>query len=139
MARILVVDDEQKLGRVLVEMLEGGGDEVARAGGGREALALIAAGDLDLVITDLKMPDVDGMAVLRETRRTSPDTDVMMMTAHATVQNAVDAMKQGAIDYLIKPFAMDELRMRVRAVVERRATMWPMRSRNSSIANGLTR
>jgi DNA-binding NtrC family response regulator len=119
-ARILVVDDEQKLGRVLVEMLEGGGDEVARAGGGREALALIAAGDLDLVITDLKMPDVDGMAVLRETRRTSPDTDVMMMTAHATVQNAVDAMKQGAIDYLIKPFAMDELRMRVRAVVERR-------------------
>ena len=121
MTKILVVDDEPKLGKVLVEMLEGGGHEVARAGGGREALPLIAAADLDIVLTDLRMPDIDGMAVLRETRRLSPHTDVVMMTAHATAQNAVEAMKEGAVDYLVKPFAMDELRMRIKAIADRRA------------------
>ena len=121
MAKILVVDDEQKLGQVLVEMLEGAGHEATRVGGGREALQHIATGDLDIVITDLRMPNVDGMAVLRETKKQSPHTDVMMMTAHATAQNAVDAMKEGATDYLIKPFAMDELRMRVARIAERRA------------------
>jgi two-component system response regulator HydG len=119
--KILIVDDEAKLGRVLVEMLEGAGHEVARAGGGAEALVRIAQTDLDIVITDLRMPNVDGMAVLRATRRVSPRTDVMLMTAHATTQNAIDAMKEGAVDYLLKPFAMDELRMRVARIVERRA------------------
>ena len=119
--KILIVDDEAKLGRVLVEMLEGAGHEVMRAGGGAEALVRIAQADLDIVITDLRMPDVDGMAVLRATRRGSPRTDVMLMTAHATTQNAIDAMKEGAVDYLLKPFAMDELRIRVARVVERRA------------------
>ncbi|HEY6035909.1 MAG TPA: sigma-54 dependent transcriptional regulator [Kofleriaceae bacterium] len=119
--RILIVDDEAKLGRVLVEMLEAVGHDVARATGGAEALGRIAAGDLDVVITDLRMPNVDGMTVLRETRRVSPSTDVMLMTAHATTQNAIDAMKEGAVDYLLKPFAMDELRIRVARIGERRA------------------
>ncbi len=121
MGQILIVDDEAKLGRVVVEMLEGAGHVVSRAGSGREALVRIAAEPLDLVITDLRMPGVDGMAVLRETRRIAPTTDVMMMTAHATAQNAVDAMREGAIDYLIKPFAMEELRLRVQHVLDRRA------------------
>jgi DNA-binding NtrC family response regulator len=121
MARILIVDDEPKLGRILVEMLEGAGHEVARASGGREALAQLATLAPDVVITDLRMPGVDGMAVLRETKARSPATDVVIMTAHATAQSAVDAMKQGAVDYLIKPFAMDELRMRIGRIVERRA------------------
>jgi DNA-binding NtrC family response regulator len=121
MARILIVDDEPKLGRVLVEMLEGAGHEVTRAGGGREALVQIGAQAPDIVLTDLRMPEVDGMAVLRETKQRSPGTDVVIMTAHATAQNAVDAMKQGAVDYLIKPFAMDELRMRIGRIVDRRA------------------
>jgi DNA-binding NtrC family response regulator len=120
MAKILIVDDEAKLGRLLVEMLEGS-HEVARVGGGRDALARIASGELDVVVTDLRMPDVDGMEVLRETRRRSPSTDVVLMTAHATAQNAVEAMKEGAADYLIKPFAMDEFRMRIGRIVERRA------------------
>src|SRR5437763_14070374 len=113
MARILIVDDEAKLGEVLGEMLESAGHVVVRVDGGREALQHIAAGDLDIVISDLRMPGIDGMTVLRETRKQSPHTDVMLMTAYATAQNAVDAMKEGATDYLIKPFAMDELRMRV--------------------------
>ncbi|MGE5186869.1 MAG: sigma-54-dependent transcriptional regulator [Acidobacteriota bacterium] len=121
MTKILIVDDEPKLGRVLVEMLEGAGHETTRAGGGREALQRVASGGLDIVLTDLRMPDVDGMMVLRETRRLSPATDVVIMTAHATAQNAVEAMKEGAVDYLIKPFAMDELRMRIRRIADRRA------------------
>lgn len=120
MARILIVDDEPKLGRVLVEMLEGAGHDVARAGGGREALARLQEKPVDVVITDLRMPDVDGMAVLKAVKTATPNTDVMMMTAHATAQNAVEAMTQGAVDYLIKPFAMEEFRLRVGRVVERR-------------------
>ena len=120
MAKILIVDDEAKLGRLLVEMLEGT-HEVSRAGTGREALGRIATGDLDVVVTDLRMPEIDGMQVLRETKRTSPRTEVVLMTAYATAQNAVEAMKEGATDYLIKPFAMDEFRMRIERLVEGRA------------------
>src|SRR6185503_11499164 len=121
MARILIVDDEARLGRVLVEMLEGAGHDVAHADGGAAAIVRIAAGDLDIVVSDLRMPQVDGMAVLGEVRRVSPGTDVVLMTAHATAQNAVEAMKQGAVDYLVKPFAMDEFRLRIGHIVERRA------------------
>ena len=121
MARILVVDDEAKLGRVVVEMLEGAGHEAAHVGGGRAAVDRIRAEPPDIVLTDLRMADLDGMAVLRETRRLAPATDVVIMTAHATAQNAVDAMKEGALDYLIKPFAMDELRLRIGRIADRRA------------------
>jgi DNA-binding NtrC family response regulator len=121
MARILIVDDELKLGRILVEMLEGAGHEASHAGGGSAAIQRIAGGDLDVVVSDLRMSGVDGMAVLREVRRISPSTDVVLMTAHATAQNAVEAMKLGAVDYLVKPFAMDEFRLRIAHIVERRA------------------
>jgi two-component system response regulator HydG len=120
MASILIVDDEAKLGHLLVEMLESPEHQVTRVTSGKEALAQIAAGDVDLVISDLRMPEVDGMAVLRETRRRSPGTDVIVMTAYASAQGAVDAMKEGAADYLIKPFAADELRLRVGRLLERR-------------------
>jgi DNA-binding NtrC family response regulator len=121
MARILIVDDEPRLGRVLVEMLEGAGHDVAHAAGGAAAIQRITSGQLDVVVSDLRMPDVDGMAVLREVRRLSPGTDVVLMTAHATAQNAVEAMKLGAVDYLIKPFAMDEFRLRISHIVDRRS------------------
>ncbi len=121
MARILIVDDEPKLARVIVEMLEGAGHETVHAAGGRDALARIGAGTFDVVVTDLRMPEVDGMAVLQHVRQSSPVTDVVIMTAHATTQNAVEAMREGAVDYLTKPFAMDELRIRIKRLVERRA------------------
>jgi DNA-binding NtrC family response regulator len=118
--KILIVDDEPKLGRLLCEMLDGLGHEVARAGGGKEALARIGAEAWDVVVTDLRMPDVDGLTVLREVRRSAPATDVVLMTAYASAESAVEAMKQGAVDYLVKPFAMDEFRLRIAHLAERR-------------------
>ena len=121
MARILIVDDEAKLARVLVEMLEGAGHDSTYAAGGRDALARIGAETFDVVVTDLRMPEISGLELLRETKKLSPATDIMIMTAHATAENAVEAMKQGAIDYLIKPFSMDELRIRIARLLDRRA------------------
>jgi len=119
-ARILIADDEPKLGRLLAEALEADGHAVARAGGGREALAQLAGGGVDVVVTDLRMPDVDGLAVLRAARARPEPPDVVLMTAHASAESAVEAMKAGAADYVTKPFAMDELRLRVRRLAAQR-------------------
>src|SRR5512135_3921713 len=121
MARILVVDDEPKLGALVAEMLQADGHAVARAGGGREALERIAAEPFDVVITDLRMPEVGGLEVLRGARARSPAPEVVVMTAYGTTQSAVEAMKAGAADYLVKPFSMDEVRLRVRRLAAQRA------------------
>jgi DNA-binding NtrC family response regulator len=113
MAHVLVVDDEPKLGRVVAQMLELDGHRVVLAGGGREALARLDEHQFDVVITDLRMPEVDGLSVLRAARARTPPLEVVLMTAHGTAESAVAAMKAGAADYVTKPFSMDELRMRV--------------------------
>jgi DNA-binding NtrC family response regulator len=113
MARVLVVDDEPKLGRVVAQMLELDGHAVVLAGGGGEGLARLAEGAFDVVVTDLRMPEVDGLAVLRAARAHTPPVAVVLMTAHGTAESAVEAMKAGAADYVTKPFSMDELRMRI--------------------------
>jgi DNA-binding NtrC family response regulator len=121
MARILVVDDEPKLGKIVAEMLELDAHEVVRAGGGREALVRLAAEPVDVVVTDLRMPEVDGLAVLRAARARDPAPEVIVMTAFATAESAVEAMKAGAADYVTKPFSMDELRLRVRRLAAQRS------------------
>src|SRR5258708_26740699 len=119
MARILVADDEHKRGRPLAETLQREGHSVVRVGGGRQALVELATGAFDLVLTDLRMPDVAGFAVLRDARSRTPPIEVVIMTAFGTASSAVEAMKAGAADYLVKPFAMDELRLRVRRLLEK--------------------
>jgi len=121
MARVLVVDDEAKLGRVVAQMLELDGHAAVRAESGRDALALLSQESFDVVVTDLRMPEVDGLAVLRAARALSPAPEVVLMTAHGTAENAVEAMKAGAADYLTKPFSMDELRLRVGRLAAQRA------------------
>ncbi len=121
MARILVVDDEPRLGTLVAEMLQGDGHGVARAAGGPEALQRLGAERYDVVITDLRMPEVSGLEVLRAARARSPAPEVVVMTAYGTAQSAVEAMKAGAADYLVKPFSMDELRLRVRRLAAQRA------------------
>jgi two-component system response regulator HydG len=120
MTRVLVVDDEPKLGKVIAQMLELDGHRVERAGGGREALVALAAGRVDVVVTDLRMPEVDGLAVLRAARGLPSPPEVVVITAHGSAESAVEAMKAGAADYLLKPFAMDELRMRVARLAAQR-------------------
>ena len=122
MARVLVVDDEPKLGRLVSEALALDGHAVTRAGGGGAALAELQKEAFEIVVADLRMPDVDGLGVLQAARARMPPAEVILMTAHATAESAVAAMKAGAADYLIKPFAMEELRLRVQRLANQRAT-----------------
>jgi DNA-binding NtrC family response regulator len=121
MARVLVVDDEPKLGGVVAQMLELDGHAVVRATSGREAVTLLSKDAFDVVVTDLRMPEVDGLAVLHVARASEPAPEVVLMTAYGTAESAVQAMKAGAADYVTKPFSMDELRLRVRRLVEQRS------------------
>ena len=107
--RILVADDEPSLRRVLGATLQREGYEVVTAVNGEDALAQLAAKGADAVITDLKMPKLDGMAVLRRLAIESPDVPVIMITAHGSVDSAVEAVKAGAFDYIEKPFEQSQL------------------------------
>src|SRR2546427_10149625 len=121
MAGVLVGDDERKLGRLVSEALARDGHAVTRAGGGRAAWAELQKEALEIVVADLRMPDVDGLAVLQAARARIPPAEGILMTAHATAESAVAAMKAGAADYLIKPFAFEELRLRVQRLADPRA------------------
>ncbi len=117
--RVLVVDDKENMVRLFAKIL-GDDYELCTAAEGGRALALIAAQEFDVVVTDLKMPGADGFAVLRAAKSRSPDTEVIMMTAYASVQDAVLAMKQGAYDYLQKPFDPDAALLVVARALERK-------------------
>ncbi len=118
---ILVVDDEESQRKVLAGFLRKRGYAVETAGSPAEALAVAAARAVDLVLSDLKMPGGSGLDLLLGLRRLNPEIPVILMTAFATVQSAVAAMKQGAADYLTKPVDLDELELLVARVLERRA------------------
>ena len=118
---ILVVDDEESQRKVLAGFLRKRGYAVETAGSPAEALAVAAARTVDLVLSDLKMPGGSGLDLLLGLRQLNPEIPVILMTAFATVQSAVAAMKQGAADYLTKPVDLDELELLVARVLERRA------------------
>src|SRR4051812_1927040 len=113
--QILVVDDEANLRRVLTAQLARDGYEVHVAEDGEAGLSLLREHHIDLVITDLRMPKMDGMELLRQVQRIDADLPVVMLTAHGTVDNAVEALKTGAFDYITKPFDQGE----VRAIVQK--------------------
>jgi DNA-binding NtrC family response regulator len=115
--RILVIDDEPSLRDVLKLGLARAGFEVGTAAGQAEAFAQIDA-SWDLVVTDLQLPDGDGLVILRHVKDVAPETAVIVLTAHGSADTAVAAMKLGAHDYLIKPFDIDELRIRARQAIE---------------------
>jgi len=116
-AKILVVDDDKRLAYDMVEYLTKFGYQAAAAYGGREALARFEQGDFQLVITDLKMPEMDGMEFLDTVKKL--DSRVMVITGYGTVESAVAAIKKGAYDYIPKPFEMDELEVIVNRALER--------------------
>ena len=120
MSRILVVDDEARMAGLIKMELEEHDHTVSTASDGAMALELVDRYDFDLVLTDLRMPGMDGLTLLRSVRERSPETAVVLMTAYASAQTAVSAMKEGAYDYLIKPFEMDELLIMVERIDSRR-------------------
>ncbi|HUT76808.1 MAG TPA: response regulator, partial [Polyangia bacterium] len=119
--RILVVDDEEGIRSFIAGALEGKGYTVTQAADGREAEALLARGSFHLMLTDLRMPGLDGMELLCRTREAVPEMEVIVLTAHGTVDTAMAAMRLGAFDYLTKPLSgPDELRLVVSRALERR-------------------
>ncbi|HEV8457634.1 MAG TPA: sigma-54 dependent transcriptional regulator [Methylomirabilota bacterium] len=118
-ARILVVDDESEIREVLTEVLEGAGFEVIAAGDGAAALEQARAGQPSVILLDLTMPRMGGMAALPEIKRLAPETPVIICTAHTDIHTAVQAMRLGAYDYLTKPFDMDMLMLAVKRALER--------------------
>jgi two-component system response regulator AtoC len=118
--QILVVDDEANLRRVLSAQLSRDGYDVHTAEDGEAGLAMLREHHIDLVITDLRMPKVDGMDLLRAALRDDPSRPVVMLTAHGTVDNAVEALKTGAFDYLTKPFDQNEVRIIVKKALRTR-------------------
>lgn len=118
--KILIVEDEKSMREVLRMLLEGEHYEVTTAADGLEGLSCIEKDIYDLVITDMKMPKADGLAVLRKVKELSPETIVIMITAFGTTETAIEAMKLGAYDYISKPFNIDEIRLIVRKALEKK-------------------
>jgi nitrogen regulation protein NR(I) len=118
--QILVVDDEPNLRRVLAAQLERDGYDIHAAEDGEEALGILREHHIDLVITDLRMPKLDGMDLLRRVVELDSEMPVVMLTAHGTVDNAVEALKTGAFDYITKPFDQAEVRTIVKKALRTR-------------------
>jgi len=119
--RILIVDDEEIVRESLSAWLEKDGYTLATAPDGETALARIRKERWSLLLVDLKMPGIDGLQVLEESRKVQPDAVAVIMTAYATVDTAVAAMKIGAYDYLVKPFDPEELSLMIQKIVTQQA------------------
>jgi two-component system, NtrC family, response regulator AlgB len=120
MAKLLIVDDEKNIRANLATFFNGRGHHVLTAESGQQALALMAESDLDIVLTDCRMAEMNGYELLQHIKNRDPDIMVILMTAYATVENAVGAMKAGAYDYLTKPFTLDQIEHSVERALETR-------------------
>jgi DNA-binding NtrC family response regulator len=119
--QILVVDDDADISLVLGDRLQAIGHEVRAAADGQAALRAIREKLPALVFVDIEMPKLDGIEVLRRIRRDWPDLPVIVMTAHGTIAKAVEAMKEGATDFITKPFEMEQLKIVIAKALERKA------------------
>ncbi len=118
MSRVLVVDDEQSMRNMLAIALQQEGYEVVTAEDGEAARREIEARSVDLIVSDIRMPGLDGIEVLRFAREHTPGTEVILVTAYASTASAVEALRLGAYDYIIKPFDIDELKLTVQRALE---------------------
>ena len=117
--RVLIVDDEEIALKNLEHIMKKEGYQVMGTQSGVNALKLLSEHEFDIVLTDLKMEKVDGMDILRHCRENYPDTEVIIITAYATLDSAVKSMKEGAYYYIAKPFKLDEVRKIVREAGEK--------------------
>jgi two-component system response regulator AtoC len=124
MARLLLAEDDEGVRSFLAESLEQAGHDVVQTADGEEALRALAGHSFDLLVTDLRMPKLDGMALLRRVRAEQPELEVIVLTAHGAVESAVEAMRLGAFDYLQKPLASPaQIRLLAARALERRALL----------------
>jgi two-component system response regulator PilR (NtrC family) len=121
MSNLLIVDDEQSYRQLLTLVFEGDGHYIRTAVNGREALSMLETESADVIISDVKMPDMNGIELLRAVRAVSPDTGVVLMTAFASVETAREAFKLGADDFIQKPFDVDELKIIVKKALDKQA------------------
>ena len=117
--RVLVVDDDDTLLQLLSETVETMGCDATSASSGLDALNIISERKFDIVVTDLKMPGMDGLKLLEEVKKIDKDVVVIMVTGYATLETAVKAIEKGAYDYIAKPFRLDELMVVIKNACER--------------------
>lgn len=118
MQKILIVDDDVEIQSHLIQLLTKAGYEVVSASSAKEALEKAGAGEFDVALLDFMMPKMSGLDALPELRRMQPRIKVIMLTAFATIENAIDAVKQGACDYIAKPFKKEALLIAIRRALE---------------------
>ena len=127
---ILVVDDVPAMQRMLTSSLSSDGYQVETASSGEEAISRIAEQEFDVILADIVMPGVGGLVVLERSRLLNPRAAVILMTAYASLETAIAALRHGAWDYLEKPFCLDELTARVERVLDQREALWRERLRS---------
>ena len=132
-AAILVVDDEPASRDALVDVLRDEGHEVSSAASAEEALEILERSEFELVVSDLRMPGMDGIALLREIRRLCPQTLFILVTAHASVETAVQALRSGAHDYMLKPLVYDDVLTKVTRLLEQRQLAWQLQYLRSEV------
>lgn len=118
--KILIVDDEQNILLYLSEALEDEGYNIVTKGSGKEAVNALEKEDFDLLLVDLKLRDIDGLEVMREAKKRSPDTVVIMLTGHGSLESAMEAIRYGAFDYLLKPSSVHDLKTSIKRGLDKR-------------------
>ena len=136
MLDILLAEDEVDIREILLERLSSEGHRVQGAANGRAAADLLDQGAFDVVICDVRLPEIDGLTLLRTIRATHPGTDVIMMTASMDVAQAVGALKEGACDYLTKPFDLDELMLQIQRISETHTLRRQLQGARGALAAG---
>ncbi|MFA4874534.1 MAG: sigma-54 dependent transcriptional regulator [bacterium] len=134
MSKILVADDNKEMCEIIRHFLTSKGYGVDIAADGHLAIDKVRRESFDVLLTDLRMPEMDGMEVLRKVREISPSTMVIVITAFGTIENAVEAMRQGAFDYVLKPFSSEEIDLKIKRALERRNLLEERRMTKESAA-----
>jgi DNA-binding NtrC family response regulator len=120
--KILLVDDEARFRTTLSKLLAAQGLEVTALGSGREALAELRQNAYDVMVLDVRMPDMDGIATLTEIKKIAPQIEVIILTGHASMDAAVEIMRLGGYDYLLKPCPVEDLLAKIESAYERKIT-----------------
>ncbi|MEJ5300173.1 MAG: response regulator [Thermodesulforhabdaceae bacterium] len=132
--KVLIVDDEERFRKTLSKLLVAQGLEVYSAGSGEESLEFISNHNVDIVLLDMRMPGMNGIDTLTAIKKIDPSIEVIMLTGHASVDVAVEIMKRGGYEYLLKPCDIDELMIKIDSAFERRMTRLKQFSQRTSLS-----